>query len=311
MAAVAAAQSGGIYQRLRAAFGVPEEGERAVTELSRKNFAAVRQMLASIQPSGSVSRAELAALQGDVAFLSGDMKTAVSDFDKAGTSTGLNDEDDFTLAMALVRIGDDQRARSTLSGLAERYPERSIYIYWLGRLDYDQHRYEEAVKKLSRALALDPKSVRAWDSLGLAFDMSGKMEQARDAFEKAVELNRGLANPSAWPPNDLGFLLLRMNRLPEAEAALREALGYDANLAQAEYHLGRALENEGKQTEAIGEYAKAVNADPASTDACYSLALLYRKLHRDQEAQAMFTEYRKRKQAQPAADSPMSSRATR
>jgi hypothetical protein len=36
-----------------------------------------------------------------------------------------------------------------------------------------------------------------------------------------------------------------------------------------------------------------------STDACYSLATLYRKLHRDADATAMFAEYQKRKQASP------------
>ncbi|MBV9156290.1 MAG: tetratricopeptide repeat protein, partial [Acidobacteriaceae bacterium] len=103
------------------------------------------------------------------------------------------------------------------------------------------------------------------------------------------------AHPSPWPPHDLGFLLLRMDQLKEAEKSLRESLRYDPHLAQAHYHLGRVLEKEARAAEAIEEYRSAISADPASSNSYYSLALLYRKLHRKSEAAAMFAEYEKRK----------------
>jgi tetratricopeptide (TPR) repeat protein len=59
--------------------------------------------------------------------------------------------------------------------------------------------------------------------------------------------------------------------------------------------LGRVLEKEGRQSEAITEYRSAVTGDTQAADACYSLAMLYRKLHREAEAQAMFAEFRRRK----------------
>jgi tetratricopeptide (TPR) repeat protein len=296
--AAAAAQTGDIYQRLRTALG--PAGESAVSELSRKNFAAVARMLSSSGTSDDSSRAEIASLQGAVAFLAGDMKAALLYFDRAAQIKPLADADAFTRAMALVELKDDQQAHLALAALAQKYPRRALYIYWLGRLDYDQHRYEDAVQELSKAVELDPQSARAWDSLGLAFDMQGKVEEARDAFQKAVTLNRSEPKPSPWPAHDFGSLMLRANRLPEAEAALRESLHYDPNLAPAHYHLARTLEREGKDQDALSEYRLAVNRDPTSTDACYSLALLYRKLHRDQDAEAMFAEYKKRKQASAA-----------
>jgi TolA-binding protein len=78
---------------------------------------------------------------------------------------------------------------------------------------------------------------------------------------------------------------------------LRESLRYDSSFTQAHYHLGRTLEKEGNPTEAIDEYLAAVSSDPEASDACYSLAMLYRKLHRDAEADAMFAELKRRKQA--------------
>jgi tetratricopeptide (TPR) repeat protein len=233
------------------------------------------------------------------------MDAAASEFRESARLEPLKEGDQFTLAMAYVALGDRAQARANLSELLQAYPQRAIYLYWLGRLDYDQGWYADAVEKLTRTTELDPKSCRVWDSLGLAFDMQGRIEQALPAFQKAVSLNREQASPSAWPPHDLGYLLLRTDRLAEADASLRESLQYDSGLAQTHLYLGRVLEKEGLSDEAIREYASAVSLDRASADACYSLAMLYRKSHRDSDAELMFSEYRKRRQAfQTVATSP-------
>jgi tetratricopeptide (TPR) repeat protein len=207
----------------------------------------------------------------------------------------LREADQFTLAMALVRLGDEKESRVVLTKLVEDHSSTAIYWYWLGRLDYYQRRYGEAVDKLQRAVQLDPKSTRGWDSLGLAWDMQGRLEEARAKFEKAVALNREQPRKSPWPPHDLGYLLLRMGETTHAEALLRESLRYDDNLAETHYYLARSLEKEGRSDESIREYQIAVKDDPSATDSCYSLAMLFRKLHREVEAKAMFEEYRKRK----------------
>ena len=297
-AAVVGAQNDSIYGRLRRALETSGAGEAAAAELSTKHYTQVEEMLERAKESSGALSAELLSLQGAVAFLAGDMKTSVLHFQEAAGIAPLNESDAFTLAMALVNVGDDGASRIVLAELAQKHPEHALYLYWLGRLDYDQRRYGEAVEKLRKAVELDPNSPRFWDSLGLTYDMEGQMEQAYEALEKAASLNRIHPHSSPWPPHDLGYCLLRMNRPEEAEAALREALRYDAKLAPAHYHLGRTLEKERRDAEAIDEYKAAISNDINSADACYSLATLYRKLHRDAEANAMFTEYKKRREAQ-------------
>ncbi len=299
-AAVGWPQNDTIYGRLRRALEKAGNGEAAVAELSNQHYARVEEMLEQAKRYDGASPAELLSLQGAVAFLAGDMREAVLHFQEATKIAPLSDGDAFTLAMALVNLGDDAGSRAILTNLAQKYPQQALYVYWLGRLDYDQRRYEEAVEKLKKSVELDPNSPRFWDSLGLAYDMEGRIEQAHEAFQKAANLNRTQPRPSPWPPQDLGYCLLRMDHPQEAEIALREALRYDSNLAQAYYHLGRTLEKQGRDVEAIDEYKAAISNDASSPDACYSLAMLYRKLHRDAEASAMFAEYRKRREAQPA-----------
>ncbi len=296
MAAIAAlGQGDDVFARLRHALAGSGEGELAARDLAVRNFAPIQKMLAQRASIDVPERAELTSLEGAVAFLAGDMRAAVADFEKAAELAPLQDNDAFTLAMALVNLGQDKEAGSVLSDLAGKHPEQALYVYWLGRLDYDLRRYTEAVDKLQKAVELDPKSARAWDSLGLAFDMQGQMERALKAFTEAANLNRNLQHPSAWPPHNLGYCRLRMNQPKEAEIALRESVRYDPKLAQAHYHLARALEEQQRQEEAIPEYKLAISEDTSSSDACYSLAMLYRKLHREAEANFMFAEYKKRK----------------
>lgn len=291
-----------LARRLQRAFASSGEAQAAAQDLAQRNFAALEEKLARRDAGDPSAYPELTALKGAVAFLAGDMHTAVLDFRSAGEKGRLSDGDAFTLAMALVNLGEDTQASRVILDLASKHPEKPIYVYWLGKIDYHLHRYQEAIEKLKQTLTLDPQSVRAWDSLGLAFDMQGNMDEAYAAFEKATSLNRGLPHPSPWPPHNLGFLCLRMNQLKQSEAALRESLRFDPRLAAAHYHLGRALEKEGQSGEAIAEYKAAVADDAAAADACYSLATLYRKLHKEPEARAMFAEYAARKEVQLEAE---------
>lgn len=289
-------QSSDIYARLRHACSNQSEGEAAAAQLAKRQFGEVQVLLEKQRANDPVAQAELLAVQGAVAFLAGELNKSVSAYDKAAALSPLKSEDQFTLAMALIGTGRPDRARGLLEVLASQHSDQALYPYWLGRLDYDAHRYSEAVSEFRRALVLDPKSTRAWNSLGLTFDMTGESDQARDALERAVALNRAQTSPSPWPPHDLGYLLLRTEHFPEAEASLRESLRYRPELMQAHLHLGRVLEKQGRSEEAVQQYLAAVSGNRADPDACYSLALLYRKLRQDKEATAMFDEYRRRKQ---------------
>jgi tetratricopeptide (TPR) repeat protein len=290
-----AAQGEDIYQRLARALADSGQSEALVGELRAQHFTRVEESLASLKPANDEQRAELLSLRGAVDFLDGKMAEAAAAFREAEKIRPAKETDRFTLAMALVKLSDDGEARVVLASLANEHPRSAIYWYWLGRMDYDLRRYSESIENLEKALGRDPNSARVWDSLGLAWDMQGQMDEARKAFEKAVSLNRAQPLPSAWPPHNFGYLLLRLGEAAAAEDALRESLRYDAKLARTHYYLGRVLEKEGRANEAVQEFKIAVAGDPASADACYSLAMLYRKLHFENQANDMFAEYRKRR----------------
>lgn len=283
--------------RIRASHLPEEQRNELAADFAAKNYAHAEEVLErQAAAAGTASEtAELYAMAGDAAFLHGRMDRAIVLLRQADSKVPLAETDRFTLAMALASMGDADAARAQLTRLNTGHPDRPLYIYWLARLDYYQRLYQQAVEKLKQVIALDPTSVRAYNNLALAYDMMGESEQARDVFVKAVELNRKLPNPSPWPPHDYGYLLLRLQRLKEAETFLRESLKYDPQLGTAHYHLGRTLEAEDRDDEAIGEYRAAISLDPTLIEALYSLGQLYRRDGQAAEAQATFAEYKKRK----------------
>lgn len=297
-----AGQTGaGIEQRIAGAPLPAGEREAVAALFSRKNYSRLETLLGGAAGEGVPPErtAAVRALLGALEFLGGRMSQAIQAFRAADALRPLDDHDRFTLAMALVDVGDVAGSRAELVRLEAGSPSQPLYLYWLARLDYGQRRYDDAVEKLKKVIRLDPKSVRGYDNLGLSYDMMGLSAEAQSAFSKAVELNRALAAPSPWPPHNLGYLQLRLRQFSDAERNLREALQYDSKLATAHYYLARALESEGQNEKAIAEYKAAAALDGTLAAPLYSLGLLYRRLGSAADAETAFAEFRRRRALSP------------
>ncbi len=288
---------GALLERIQNAPLAPDERRAVTTSFSQKDFNRLEAILAGATPSEAPNdrAATLRALLGALEFLGGRMHQAVQAFQQADGLSPLDDHDRFTLAMALVDLGDVQASRTELNRLNQSHPDQPIYLYWLARLDYGQRLYDDAVEKFKRVTSMDPSWVRGHDNLGLSYDMLGLTEEAQTAFAKAVALNRSLPKPSPWPPHNLGYLQLRLQQFDSAENDLREALKYDPKFALAHYHLARVLENQGRSDAAIDEYKTAAALDEKLAEPLYSLVLLYHRRGREAESAAALGEYRKRK----------------
>jgi len=296
LAALIAEQPEAILERVRQAPLPPDQVSSIASSLAAKDYARIENLIKTAALKNAAHAGDLYALLGAIDFVGGRMEPAAQAFRQSDSLGALKERDRFTLAMSLANLGDTEAARTELVTLNRLRPEQPLYLYWLARLDYYQRRYDDAITKLRRVLELDPKSSRAEDNLGLALDMSGHPEDAQAEFAKAVALNRNLPQPSPWPPHNLGYLLLRLEKLDDSEKALRESLRYDHGLAQSHYYLARVLEKQGRDAPAIEEYRTAISLDPSPAEPYYSVGLLYRRLNRTREADAAFAEYKKHKE---------------
>ncbi len=221
--------------------------------------------------------AEVLRLLGGVLFLRHNYLNAAVAIKKAEALAALDERSRFTLAMSYVVMGRRDWARPELAKLARAAPRNPLYLYWTGRLDYDDGQYAAAVKNLLRALEFDSRFVKAHDNLGLCYEALGKYDEAIRSYQEAVRLNREPKSPSPWPPLNLGLLLSRLDRLDEAESLFRESLRGDPRFPQGHYQLGAVLEKKGRSAEAIAELEEAARLDPSYPEPHYALARIHRK----------------------------------
>ena len=92
--------------------------------------------------------------------------------------------------MAYIRTAHPDWARPVLESLAAQNDKEALYPYWLGRLDYDGHQYNNAIRHFQHAIELNPNMARAYDNLGLCYYYQNQNDQAVTNYEKAIELGR-------------------------------------------------------------------------------------------------------------------------
>jgi tetratricopeptide (TPR) repeat protein len=222
----------------------------------------------------SVRAAHLLAYLGSVYFLNQDYLNAAIAWKKSEALAPLTPDLQFSLAMAYIRIAHPDWARPVLESLATHDNKSALYPYWLGRLDYDSHHYDDAARRFEQAIALDPTMARAYDNLGLCYYYRNENDAAIRNFRRAIELDRN----SPWPYVNLALTLQFLGKTQEAEGNLRKALLLDPKLAEAHYRLGNILEHEGQLHPALAELKTAIELDGKYAEPHIALAHIYQQL---------------------------------
>ncbi|MCA1603436.1 MAG: FG-GAP-like repeat-containing protein, partial [Acidobacteria bacterium] len=128
------------------------------------------------------------------------------------------------LAKAYLLSARNTDAESTLQRLTQVAPADAEGWSLLGRLYQDSNRFTEAVAPLEQSLNLRPLDVHTLHALAYAQSGLGEYEKSLDTFKKTIAANDQLAKPSAGPHASFAILLLRLNRVGEAEKEVRKAL---------------------------------------------------------------------------------------
>jgi protein O-mannosyl-transferase len=92
-------------------------------------------------------------------------------------------------------------------------------------------------------------------------------------------------NPGSWlAHNNLGGVLIRQGKVPEAVIHLEQAVRLKPDYAEAHFNLAAALERVGKLEDAIGQYEQALRFNPDYTEAHYNLGVALQQVGKLEEA---------------------------
>jgi tetratricopeptide (TPR) repeat protein len=186
----------------------------------------------------------------------------------------------------------------------EAEPGLATAHYQLGLALEAQNKLPEALAAYEATLRADHGYAEAQNNIGVVLWKQGKYAQSEEAYRKAIRFNPTLPeahaalaralvttgepirlNPTLPEAHaGLALALLQQDRLPEAEAAAREAITLRPEDALAHFTLGEILRKRGQQEKAIAPYRDALRLQPDLTNAANNLALMLADLGRFDES---------------------------
>ncbi len=221
----------------------------------------------------------------------------------------------FPLAVALFEMKKFDEARQEFEAVHREVGDHPNVLYYLGRVDLEERKFESAIRNLNEAAAKPPFPDTAY-FLGYAYFKQGDMAAAERWLKEAA-----LTNPrDARIPYQLGLVYRKQGREEEAKKALAlsdelrqrednesrlrmecaqkldqglrdEARAvceqlYDPNDAEKLTELGTIYGQHGDSEAALKPLRRAAELVPQSPQMQYNLALAYFQLNRFEEARA-------------------------
>ncbi|MBI5606321.1 MAG: tetratricopeptide repeat protein [Deltaproteobacteria bacterium] len=165
--------------------------------------------------------------------------------------------------------------------------------YLLGCYYQERGKHPEAITEFKKTLILNPQYVKAYNGIGVSYDLSGDFLKASAFYQEALKLNPNLD----YVYNNMGYSFLLQGRPDEAVSAFQKAIAlndrnerYHSNLAlayaekgdhdlafaefaqaggkaQGHYHLANFLYGKGSFEKAREHYRVAIRLDPSLQDA--------------------------------------------
>jgi Flp pilus assembly protein TadD len=186
------------------------------------------------------------------------------------------------LAETYVEKGAFDAATPLLVRAVAELPDEPRVRFLYGVVLREKRLYPQAERELRKAVTLAPGYARAWDGLGVLYDLWRRPADAEAAHRRAVELAPDVA--AYW--NNLGFSLYVAGKTDDAILALEQALALDPSLVQAYNNLGFAYGRRGDMT-AAERCFRAAGSEPM---ALVNLALVFEERGDAGRAEALRAE---------------------
>ena len=175
--------------------------------------------------------------------------------------------------LALSEEGQPRAALALLAPLAQSADVEVLVVIGIALSDAGQQ--DPAADVLTRALARDPRSARAEETLGLVELRRDRLGEARSHLQRALDLDDRL--PGAW--NSLGVVRYRLEGGASACAAWERAVALDASQFDALFNLGLVATEIGRTEtarQALRQFVASAPKEVHGADIAKAQALLRR-----------------------------------
>src|SRR5712691_5383840 len=197
------------------------------------------------------------------------------------------------LGVALFRLNHLDQAVVAIQKETTAYPKDPAAWMWLGVVRLAQEMPEEAAEALDKAAKLAPDDVDILYHRGHAHLLVSKNSYGRLL---KIDPNNALAKYK------LGVLTVEQGDGPKGKELIEAALREKPGLLHVDYNLGRAemlLGNDAAAAQRLERATSAPGSDPEVVrQAWYQLGIVYRRLHRMEDAHKALATFQKLKDAE-------------
>jgi predicted TPR repeat methyltransferase len=176
-------------------------------------------------------------------------------------------------------------------------PEQPDVLHFLGLLQHQRGRSEEAVPLIAQALQIAPEYVDAHNNLGNIHREQERLNEAEACYRRVIELNP--ENFQAY--NNLGTVLRAKGLNAEAEAAYRKAIDLAPDFPNPFENMGNLLSQQGRVGEAVAHYSQAIVLNPDHPGCKKMLGIALSCIGRVEEAANVFREWAEKEPDNPVA----------
>lgn len=214
--------------------------------------------------------------EGSELLAAGETARALARFKSAQKIAPANPDCYYWIALAysdLQNFGMAAKNAETAVGLNDNQGKN--WLLWGQSLLYDG-RYEDAVKKLSKAFQLEPENYLAAFNLGRCYYHGFKNDDqhlvtAARFMKKALELNNDYIPARYY----LGCIYLDSGQLQLAQTYFNLVISRDPQNVDAHYRLGLAYRKDNHIAQAEREFQEALAIDPAHYESHLQLGHIY------------------------------------
>jgi tetratricopeptide (TPR) repeat protein len=164
----------------------------------------------------------------------------------------------------------------------------------LAQADSESDHHMDAISEYQTAIQLAPQQPGLHEELASEYSKAGKPEEAEAELRQELDVDPH----SAVALYKLGTLQVEAGEAAKGKAAIETALQQRPGLKNSTYYLGRAEMSLGNNEAAAERFKQAISSDSDAElieQSWYQLAIVYRKLHRNEEAQKALATFQKLK----------------
>ncbi len=169
---------------------------------------------------------------------------------------------------------------------AEIEMDMATNAYQMGAVHFNDGRYLEALKSLSRAVDIAPKEAKFHNALALAYGARGLYDRAKEHFKESILLDPMMSEAHL----NLSALYLKEESWDKARESANGALKnvFYKTPEFAYYNIGWAMFNKGDIQGAVISFTKSVEVNPRYLRAHNDLGFVLERAGRDDDAEQAY-----------------------